>query len=55
MAEFRETEMRLKLKDCQKVRIRDYQHHGPCIERDKVWYQHQDSNARLGPVVVLFH
>ena len=35
MAEFREEEMRLKLKDCHKVRIR-----GSNKEGDKVWYQH---------------
>ena len=44
-AEFREAEMCLKLKDCQKVGIRKYQHQGPYIEGDKVWYQYQDSNT----------
>ena len=48
-------EMRLKLKDCLKVRIKDYQHQGPYIEGDKGRYQHQDLNAWLGPAVVLCH
>ena len=39
-AEFREAEMHLKLKDCQKVRVREYQHQGPYVEGDKIWYQH---------------
>ena len=40
-AEFREAEMQMKIKDCQGVRVRDYQHRGQCLEGDKVWYQHQ--------------
>ena len=44
-AEFREAEMRMKLKDCQKVRVRDYQHRDIYVEGDKVYYQYQDLNA----------
>ena len=34
--------------------IRGYQHLFRYIEGDKVWYQHQDSNAWLGPVEIIF-
>ena len=37
--EFRESEMRKKLKDCQGVRIQAYQHMRDYVEGDKVWYQ----------------
>ena len=53
-AEFRESDMPLKLKGCQKVHIREYQHKGPYIEGGRVWYQHQDFNSWLGPAEVLF-
>ena len=43
--EFRDRDMCLKLKDCQKVWIREYQHQGPYIEGDKAWYQYHNSNA----------
>ena len=53
-AKLRESDMPLKLKGCQKVQIRGYQHKGPYIEGDKVWYQHQDFNSWLGHAKVLF-
>ena len=50
-----EAEMGMTIKDCQGVTVRDYQHRGQYLEGDKVWYQHQDSNAWLGPTEVLYH
>ena len=41
-AEIRETEMKIKLKDCQKVKRRDYQHRDKYVEGNKVYYQYQD-------------
>ena len=54
-AEFREAKMRMKLKDCQGVRVRQDQHQDKYLEGDKVWYQHQDSNTWLGPVEVFYY
>ena len=51
----REGEKCLKLKGCQNGRIREYKNQGPYIECDKVWYQYHDSNAWLGPAVVISH
>ena len=34
--EFREAEMKTKLKDCQNIRVRSYQHQGNYVEGDKV-------------------
>ena len=48
-AEFREFEMKMKIKDIQGVRLRNYQHRDQYLKGDKVWYQYQDSNAQLGP------
>ena len=53
--EFRKVEMRLKLKDCQDVRVREYLHRDRYVEGDKVWYKYQDSNAWLVPAEVLYH
>ena len=53
--EFWKAEMRLKLKDCQGVRVKEYQHWDRYVEDDKLWYQHQDSNHWLGPAEVLYH
>ena len=39
-AEFRETEMLIKLKDFQGVRVRGYQHQDNYLGGDQVWYQH---------------
>ena len=54
-AEFREADMWMKLKDCQGVRVRQYQHQGPYILGDRDWYRHQDSNAWLSPAIVFCH
>ena len=43
--ELREAEMKAKLRDCQDIRTRSYQHQGNYIEGDKIWYQHKDGNA----------
>ena len=37
--EFWKAEMRAKLNDCQKVRVKEYQHLDKYVEGDKVWYQ----------------
>ena len=36
--EFREAEMKTKLKDCQNIRVRSYQHQGNYVEEDKIWH-----------------
>ena len=53
--EFRKAEVRAKLNDCQKVRVRGYQHLDKYLKGDKVWYQYQDSNVWLGPEEVSYH
>ena len=55
IAEFREADMRQKLKDCQKFRTQAYQHLGQYIEGDLVWFQHRNGNAWMGPAAVLCH
>merc|ERR1712115_17073 len=52
--EFREAETRKKLKDCQKISVRSYQHQGNYIYGDKIWFQHNDGNAWHGPAEVVF-
>ena len=52
--EFREAETRKKLKDCQGIRVRNYQHQGNYIAGDKVWYQYKDGNAWHGPAEVIY-
>ena len=52
-SEFRESDMRKKLKDCQDVRITDYQHHKDYVEGDKVWFQPLNGNAWIGPALVV--
>ena len=54
-AEFCETEMRQKLKDCQGYRVQAYQHVGQYLEGDLVWFQYLNNNAWLGPAAVLCH
>ena len=46
-------ETKVKLKDCQGIRVRNYQHQGNYIARDKVWYQYKDGNAWHGPAKVI--
>lgn len=54
-SEFREAEMRKKLKDCQNVRVQSYQHLDSYIEGDLVWYQPPQGSSWLGPAAVLCH
>ena len=54
-SEFQESDMRKKLKDCQRFRIQDYQHQGRYIEGDLVWFQNLNANTWLGPAAVLCH
>merc|ERR1712177_146008 len=51
--EFREAETRKKLKDCQKIPVRTYQHQGNYIAGDKIWFQHNEGNAWHGPAEVV--
>ena len=53
VAEFREADMRRKLKECQSQRVMTYQHLGSYVEGDKVWYQPLNGNSWLGPAAVL--
>ena len=39
ISEFREADMRQKLKDCQRFRIQAYQHQGQYLEGYLVWFQ----------------
>ena len=52
-SEFREADMRRKLKECQGLRTQAYQHMRDYVEGDKVWYQPLNGNSRLGPASVL--
>ena len=51
--EFREADMRKKLKECQVLRTQAYQHMRDYIEGDKFWYQPLNGNSGLGPASVL--
>ena len=51
--EFREADMRIKLKECQGLRTQAYQHMRPYVEGDRVWYQPLNGNSWLGPASVL--
>ena len=55
VAEFREADMKRKLKECQGLRIQAYQHLDNYIEGDKVWYQPMNANSWLGQAIVLCH
>ena len=52
-SEFREADMRRKLKECQGLRTQAYQHIGDYVEGDKVWYQPLNGTSWLGPASVL--
>ena len=52
IAEFREVDMRKKLDECQRVRVMAYQHLGPYVEGDRVWYQNKGGKAWCGPATV---
>ena len=45
--------MRKKLRDCQGVRIQDYQYRRDYVEGDKVWLQPLNGNAWIGPALVV--
>merc|ERR1712243_273899 len=53
--EFREAETKKKLKDCQGIKVRSYQHQGNYNAGDKVWYQYKAGNAWYGPAEVIYH
>ena len=53
VSEFREADMRKKLKECQGYRIPSYQHLRNYVEGDKVWYQPLNGVAWFGPAAVL--
>ena len=52
--EFREAETKVKLKECQGVRVRSYQNQDNYISGDKVWCQYKDGNAWHGPGEVIY-
>merc|ERR1712240_689963 len=52
--EFREAETKVKLKECQGVRIRSYQHQDKYVQGDKVWFQYKDGSAWHGPGEVIY-
>ena len=52
-SEFRESDMRQKLNDCQNIQVRGYQHRGDYIEGDKVCFQPINCNAWIGPALVI--
>ena len=45
VSEFREENMKKKLKECQGVRIQAYQHLENYLEGDEVWYQPLNANS----------
>ena len=53
MAQFCETEMRQKLKDCQEFWTSSSNHNGGFIEGDKVWFQPLNITSWLGPAAVV--
>ena len=46
VSEFREADMKKKLKECQGLRTQAYQHLENYIEGDKVWYQPMNGESR---------
>ena len=55
IAEFREANMKKKLRECQRLKIQAYQHLDNYIEGDKVWYQPMNANSWLGLAIFLCH
>ena len=45
--------MRKKLKDCQNLRVRNYQYHSKYVEGNKVWYQPLNGNAWIRQALVV--
>ena len=52
-SEFRESDIRKKLRDYQGEQIQDYQTCREYIEGDKVWFQPLNGNAWIGPALVV--
>ena len=52
--EFREAETKVKLKECQGIRVRSYQHQDKYISGDKVWFQYKGVVAWHGPGEVIY-
>ena len=52
IVEFREVDVKKKLKECQRVKVMAYQHQGPYKEGDKVWHQNKVSKSECAPAVV---
>ena len=52
--EFREAETKVKLKECQGIRVRSYQHQDKYVSGDKVWFQYKDGLAWHGPGEVIY-
>ena len=52
--EFREAETKVKLKECQGIRTRSYQHQDNYVQGDKVWFQYKDGLAWHGPGEVIY-
>merc|ERR1711867_250471 len=53
--EFREAETKVKLRECQGIRVRSYQNQEKYVSGDKVWFQYKDGNAWCGPGEVIYH
>merc|ERR1712240_940089 len=52
--EFREAETKVKLRECQGIRTRSYQHQDNYIQGDKVWFQYKDGLAWHGTGEVIY-
>ena len=52
-SEFREADMKRKLKECQGIRVQSYQHLDEYIEGDLVWYQPLNGSSWLVPAAVI--
>ena len=52
-SKFSDSDMWRKLKECQDVRVQEYQHREDYMEGDKVWFQPLNGNAWIGPALVV--
>ena len=48
---FRETDIKMKLKECQRGKVMAYQHQGPYLKGDRVWYQNEYKKPLCGSVM----
>ena len=55
VSEYREADMKKKLKECQDIRIQAYQNLENYLEGDEVWYHLLSANSWLGLAIVLCH